>query len=86
MANGELIMTSIKNNLKAADVPHQVVDDPVLFDVVFAPQNVKAYRGVLAGDASISKRSDAKWFPSLALSDDHLARTTAAIEVAAKAL
>ena len=98
IANGELIMEALRSHLEAVHVPHQIVGDPVLFDVVFTQQNVKDYRGVLAGDADLSKRfnaslreqgifkSDTKWYPSLALSDDDLAKTSAAIEVAAKAL
>lgn len=98
VANGAAIMEALARHLTAAGVPHQIVGDPVLFDVVFSPRQIVDYRGVLAGDADIAKRfnaslrakgifkSDGKWYPSLALSDADIVETVAAIDVAARQL
>ena len=97
-SNGQSIIDALKTHLTAAHVPHQVVGDPTLFDVVFSPDPVVDYRGVLKGDAELAKRfnatlrengifkSDGKWYISLALSDDDLAATEAAIGKAAASL
>ncbi|MGI9525310.1 MAG: aspartate aminotransferase family protein [Hyphomicrobiaceae bacterium] len=98
IANGEAIMAALSEHLTRASIPHQVVGDPALFDVVFSSREVVDYRGVLAGDADKARRfnaalrdqgifkSDGKWYPSLALSDEDLARTAEAIEFAAQQL
>lgn len=96
--NGQTIMKALEQHLTAAGVPHQIVGDPVLFDVVFSPSQVTDYRGVLAGDAGIAKcfnqalrdrgifKSDGKWYPSLALSDADIAQTIDNIAEAAAGL
>ena len=98
IANGQTIMAALNEHLTAASVPHQVVGDPVLFDVVFSPKEVVDYRGVLAGDVETAKRfnallreqgifkSDSKWYPSLALGEEDLSKTVSAIERAANLL
>ena len=98
IANGQTIMAALNEHLTAAGVPHQVVGDPVLFDVVFSPKEVVDYRGVLAGDLETAKRfnallreqgifkSGSKWYPSLALGEEDLSKTVSAIERAANLL
>ncbi len=97
-ANGQAVMDALKEHLSAAGIPHQVVGDPVLFEVAFSPKPVLDYRGMLASDAGLSRRfavalrengifkSDGKWYPSIALSEDDLAYTSEAIGTAVKAL
>ena len=89
--SGETIMQALGEHLSAAGVPHQIVGDPVLFDVVFTDQKVVDYRGVLRGDAAIAKRfnqhlrergilkPDSKFYISLGLTDDDVAETVRAI-------
>ena len=89
--NGETIINALGDHLGKADMPHQIVGDPVLFDVVFTPEPVVDYRGVLRGDAGMAKRFNAglrergilkppsKFYISLGLTDDDLAQTTLAI-------
>lgn len=96
--NGAAIMAALEKHLSTAGVPHQLVGDAVLFDVVFSPGTVVDYRGTLAGDADLAKRfnaalrergifkSDSKWYPSLALSSADLEKTSEAIEAAAMLL
>ncbi len=97
-ANGQTIMDAIGEHLTTAGVAHQLVGDPVLFDVVFTPDRVRNYRGVFAGNDDLAKqfnaglrareilKSDSKWYISLALTDDDLAQTVDAIQDSARAL
>ncbi|MEM9354797.1 MAG: aminotransferase class III-fold pyridoxal phosphate-dependent enzyme [Pseudomonadota bacterium] len=94
-SNGQFIMDSLNRHLSGAGIDHQVVGDPTLFDVVFSPQAVTDYRGVMRGNADIAKvfnqklrdegifKSDSKWYPSIALSQEDLEVTDAAIATAA---
>ena len=96
--NGETIMAALTKHLTAAGISHQIVGDPVLFDVVFTPDPVTEYRGVFHGDAEMLKRfnqslrrsgvlkPDSKFYISLALTDDDLSRTIDAIAVAVREL
>ena len=93
--NGETVMAALEEQLSAAGLPHQVVGDPVLFDVVFTAEPVRDYRGVLKGDTALATRFNAllrqrgifksagKTYPSLALTEEDLAQTVAAIADAA---
>jgi len=97
-ANGQRVMDALERELTAAGIPHQVVGDPVLFDVVFSAERVTDYRGVMRGDAARAAafnkalrqagilKPDSKWYSSLALTEEDLARTEAAIAEAARAL
>ena len=95
-AHGETIMSALDEHLSANGIPHRIVGDPVLFDVVFTDEPVIDYRGMLKGDAALAARfnaglrqrgvlkSPSKFYPSLGLTDDDLEWTTRAIaEVAA---
>ena len=93
---GKTIMKALTEHLSAAGIDHQVVGDPVLFDVVFTPTPVVDYRGVLRGNAKIARnfnvhlrqkgilKSDGKFYPSLALGPDEIAQTVDAIAYASK--
>lgn len=93
--NGRTIMAAIGEHLCAAGIAHQVVGDPVLFDVVFAPDRVVDYRGMARGDGARARRfngllrekgvlkPDSKFYISLALTDNDLDRTVEAIAYAA---
>jgi len=96
--NGERLMASYKKHLDAANVAHQIVGDPVLFDVVFTERPVRNYRDVLTGDAEKLKsfnqslrqsgilKPDSKLYSSLALTEEDLQKTDEAIALAAKQL
>lgn len=94
--NGRTIMAAIEEQLSAAGVDHQIVGDPVLFDVVFAADKITGYRGVLRGDASLGRnfnkllrqkgifKPDGKLYPSLALTEEDIAQTLEAIAYATR--
>ena len=96
--SGETVMTALRQHLTEAGVPHQIVGDPVLFDVVFTDDPVIDYRGSLRGDPERAKRfnqglrkngilkPDSKFYISLALTEDDLGRTVDAIAGAAASL
>jgi len=91
-------MAALQGHLDKAGIPHQIVGDPVLFDVFFTDQPVTDYRGVLRNDAKIAKRfnqllrergilkPDSKFYISLGLTDDDLAMTVDAIADTARHL
>ena len=95
---GETIMGATREHLGKAGIAHQIVGDPVLFDVVFTDKPVKDYRDVLTGDeAMLSEynkhlrdkgllKSPGKTYPCLALTDEDLDKITDAIAYAAKRL
>ncbi len=95
---GRAIMQAMTSELDKAGIAHQLVGDPVLFDVVFSAGPVTDYRGTIAGNAEHAKRfnrslrsqgilkSDAKVYPSLALTDEDVAKTVGAIAHAANEL
>ena len=94
--SGEVVMSALREQLSAGDIPHQVVGDPVLFDVVFAKEPVRDYREVMGGNAKQAKcfnlhlreqgilKPESKFYISLALDDNDLEQTIDAITVAAK--
>ncbi len=98
VAIGQTLMTAIDDHLSAAGIEHRIVGDPVLFDVVFAPDRVVDYRGVLKGDQDMAGhfnrllrengilKSESKMYPSLALTDADLDRTIEAVALAARTL
>jgi len=93
--SGETVMAALRDHLSDADIPHQIVGDPVLFDVVFTGDPVANYREVMRGNAEHAKRFnqhlrqqgilklESKFYISLALDDDDLAQTIEAIAEAA---
>ncbi len=96
--SGNAVITALEKHLGEADIRHQIVGDPVLFDVVFTPEPVVDYRGVLRGDADQAGRFNqylrehgilkppSKFYISLGLTDRDLAQTDVAIAHAASAL
>ena len=96
--NGNRIMAALAEHLTAAGIAHEIVGDPVLFDVVFTADPVRDYRGVFRGDAALAGRfnralrengvlkPDSKFYISLALTEDDLALTVEALRIAASSL
>ncbi len=90
-ANGQAVMASLAKHLGGAGIAHQIVGDPVMFDVVFTDQPVRDYRGVLRGDPAVYERfhkalrekgifkSPGKYYISLALTEADLAQADDAI-------
>ncbi len=95
---GDRLMQAFTSELSKYDHPHQVVGHPALFDVVFVEQDVDDYRDILTADADKSQKfnqslrsrgifkSPGKMYPSLALTEEDLQQTEAAIEEAAAEL
>jgi glutamate-1-semialdehyde 2,1-aminomutase len=95
---GEQIMDMIHDALGPTGLPYHIVGDATLFEVVFTSQTPQDYRAVQAGNSSRSTlwnetlrrhhifKSPGKTYPSLALTQDDLSMTEAAIYAAAKAL
>ena len=95
---GQTIMTMLARHLSDAGIPHQIVGDPTLFDVVFADREIRNYRDVLSADAVRNTRfndtlrdggifkSPGKLYPSLAITDDDLKQTENAVIDAVKSL
>ena len=83
---------------KHAGIPAQVIGEPPLFDVVFAAEPVRDYRGVIRGDAELMRRFNAllrergilkgeqKYYVSLAHTADDIRHTTEAWKSAIAAL
>ena len=79
-------------------VRHQVVGDPVLFDVVFTDSEVNDYRDVTRGNAEQAQtfnkvmrregilKPDSKFYASIALTEEDLEQTRLAIDIAASSL
>ncbi|MGH1477942.1 MAG: aspartate aminotransferase family protein [Geminicoccales bacterium] len=92
---GETIIQALDEHLSAAGIPHQIVGDPVLFDVVFTDAPVTDYRGTLRGNPEHADRFNqqlrqhgilklpSKFYISLALTEKDLAQTIEAIAAAA---
>ena len=95
---GRELMTTLADLLRRAGIAAQVIGEPPLFDVVFASEPVRDYRGVLRGDAAVQRRFNAllrergilkgemKYYVSLAHTPDDVAQTKAAWESAIKVL
>ena len=95
---GKRLMQATSAALEEAGVPFQIVGEPSLFEVVFTGAKVRDYRDTQAGDAERTKRYNAvlreegifkspgKTYPSLALTEEDLQQTEAAIRKAAMAL
>ena len=84
--------------LSEAGIDHRVVGEPPLFDIVFTDQDVRDYRNVLSADAAKNAayndvlrqegifKSPGKHYPSLALTDEDIELTRAAVQKAAAAI
>lgn len=96
-ATGETIQRMMADRLEKAGLPHRIVGDATLFDAVFVDRDVRDYRDGLEADAGRSKafnanlrtrgilKSPGKLYPSLALTDEDLEITDAALAAAAAA-
>ena len=59
-ATGRTLMSALRGLLQRAGIAAQVIGEPPLFDVVFTDEDIRDYRGVLRGDASLLRRFNAK--------------------------
>ncbi len=88
-------MTAAHDALDAVGIPHQIVGDPTLFDVVFSAKPVLNYRDIMAADsqraavfnAAMRSRGilkpGAKTYPHLALDEADILQTIDAYGYAA---
>ncbi|WP_019296714.1 hypothetical protein [Leisingera sp. ANG-S] len=95
---GQRLMQMTVAALEEAGVPFQIAGEPAVYEVVFTDSKVCDYRDTQAGKAERTKRqnevlrqegifkSPGKTYPSLALTDEDLEQTEAAIRKAAAAL
>ncbi|MEL7127446.1 MAG: aminotransferase class III-fold pyridoxal phosphate-dependent enzyme [Pseudomonadota bacterium] len=96
--HGQRLMDMQSTALAAAGIPHRVVGDPTLFDIVFTDREVRNYRDTQAADHAMNARYNAalrshgifksptKLYPSLALTEADFDRTEAAVTAAIAAL
>ena len=97
-ALGRRLMDMQSDALTAAGIPHRIVGDETLFDVVFVDRDVRDYRDWHSHDRARNAlwndtlrahgifKSPGKMYPCLALSEDDLAQTEEAITAAVAAL
>lgn len=95
---GRQLMGMASDALDAQGIPHRIVGDPTLFDIVFTDRDVTDYRDVLHADAARQSafnsvlrqeglfKAPAKTYPCLALTDDDLEQTRTAFQRAAESL
>ncbi|WP_299690477.1 aminotransferase class III-fold pyridoxal phosphate-dependent enzyme [uncultured Tateyamaria sp.] len=93
-SHGQRLMDMQSGALTSAGIPHRVVGDPTLFDIVFTDRDVRSYRDTQAADHAINTRYNAalrangifksptKLYPSLALTQADFDQTEAAIQFA----
>lgn len=93
---GKTLMAAFDTHLSNAGIPHQVVGDPTMFDIVFTERSIKDYRDVLTADVATNARFNAllrekgifkapgKCYPSLAITPSDIEQTLDAIAYAAK--
>jgi len=96
--NGQTVIDSLREQLSHAGIDHQIVGDPVLFDVVFSDASVSNYRDFIRGDSVKAKRfnlllrekgilkPESKFYVSLALDKKDLSQTAEAINYASSNL
>ncbi len=95
---GRTLMDALGGLLKDARIPHRIVGEPPMFDVVFTDSDVTDYRSYFKGDQAKSKvfnaallakgvlKSDSKYYISIAHDDRDVAQTVKAFEAGVKAL
>ncbi|MDD9910365.1 MAG: aminotransferase class III-fold pyridoxal phosphate-dependent enzyme [Ahrensia sp.] len=95
---GYELQSIFSDPLREAGIPHQVVGDPTLFDIVFSEKPMRNYRHTRDADQQKNARfnavlrengifkSPAKCYPCLALTDDDLAWTRQAVVKAVTAI
>ena len=88
---GKEIMNCLSENLTKTSIPHKVVGDPTLFDVLFTGEEIRNYRDVKKADLKLNSlfnkglrkrkifKASAKLYPSLAITDEDLYNTKEAI-------
>ena len=97
-AKGQRLMDMATKALGARDIPHQIVGDPTLFEIVFTKKQVRDYRDVVSSDTAAQAhfnkvlmekglfKSPGKTYPCLALGEADFEWIEAAYETAADAL
>ncbi len=95
---GKTLMDAAGRLLKDARIPHQIVGEAPMWDIVFTPDPVFDYRGYFKGDQNMAKRfnstllengvlkSDSKYYISIAHDDRDVAQTISAFEAAVREL
>lgn len=95
---GQTLMDRMTSALTDAGIAHRIVGEPALFDVVFTDDDVFDYRSHANGDAQRNAlfnsvlrthgvfKAPTKLYPSLAITDEDLALTDAALAAAVQAL
>lgn len=93
---GRTLMDMQSRALKAEGIAHQICGDETLFDIYFSDQPCTNYRTARHSDPALNAawntalraeglfKSPGKLYPSLALTDDDLARSEAAFRTAAR--
>ena len=97
-ALGQGLKAALSGALAKQGIPHQIVGEDCLFDVVFSDRPVRDYRDVMASRTDRQKafnaslrgsgilKSAAKIYPHLALAPEDLEQTYAAFDKAAASL
>ena len=97
-ATGRTLMSALRGLLHRAGIAAQVIGEPPLFDVVFTDEDIRDYRGVLRGDASLLRRfnaklrargilkADSKYYVSLAHTNEDISHTIGAWDAAIEEL
>jgi len=97
-ATGRELMRTLRELLDKAGLKAQVVGEPPLFDVVFAPDPITDYRGMLKADTVLMRRfngllrergimkGEQKYYVSLAHTQDDVRLTREAWESAIRVL
>ena len=95
---GDTLIHGISERFQSRGLQHQIVGEPMLFDVVFSDSPVSNYRDVLAADVEANTlyndvlrqngifKAPGKMYPSLALSKEDIEKTLQAVESAAEAV
>ena len=93
---GRTLMAMVSGALDDYGIAHQIVGHPTLFDVQFCAHDIRDYRDVKAADAAKNAlfnkalraqgifKSAGKLYPHLAINEEHLAITQAALDFAAQ--
>ena len=91
---GGSLMAMFGKHLSSAGLPHQIVGDETLFDIVFTDKKIRNYRDVFGADATTNLKfngilrengvfkSPGKTYPSLALTAEDLELTEKAVQTA----
>ena len=95
IGHGERLMAAMSDPLKEHGIAHQIVGDPVLFDVIFTADPILNYRDMKKADAAKANifnaavrekgilKPGAKLYPHLALTEADMIQTADAFEYAA---